>query len=65
MLSRYRAGAARQLEQFADAFWVPADKSRVMRRDAQIAYVHEHHTWRTLALEWQGWLSDIVRRQAA
>jgi glycosyltransferase involved in cell wall biosynthesis len=32
------------------------------RRDAQIAYVRENHTWQKRALEWESWLSEILRR---
>jgi glycosyltransferase involved in cell wall biosynthesis len=33
------------------------------KREAQIAYVREHYTWEKRALEWQSWLSEIVRRR--
>jgi len=33
------------------------------RRDAQIAFVHEHYIWEKRALEWQSWLLEIVSRQ--
>ena len=70
-LGEYQQNHTKLAEDFA-AMTVDALKaqrrdpeSASARRDAQIAHVHEHYTWQKRALEWQGWLSDIVRREAA
>jgi glycosyltransferase involved in cell wall biosynthesis len=34
----------------------------LLRRDRQIAFVRKHYTWPARALEWQTWLSEIVRQ---
>ncbi len=37
-------------------------QAALARRERQIAFVREHYTWPGRALEWQTWLSDIVRQ---
>src|SRR5258706_10588925 len=70
-LTEYRHDRARLAEEFA-AMAVEVLKAQrldpagaVARRDAQIAYVREHYTWGKRALEWQDWLSGIVRGRQA
>jgi glycosyltransferase involved in cell wall biosynthesis len=67
----YRADRAKLAEDFAvmaiDALKAqPLDPANARaKRDGQIAYVREHYVWPKRALEWQGWLHEIVRRHAA
>jgi glycosyltransferase involved in cell wall biosynthesis len=39
-------------------------QAALSRRERQVAFVREHYTWPKRALEWQAWLSDLVRRPA-
>jgi glycosyltransferase involved in cell wall biosynthesis len=50
--------AAMAVEQLKEMRYSP--QTAMARRDAQIAYVRQHYTWRLRALEWQAWLREIA-----
>src|SRR5215831_871732 len=37
-------------------------ESALTRRERQIAFIRQNYTWPGRALEWQAWLSDVVRQ---
>jgi len=63
----YRHDHTRLAQDFADMTMQALEDLRsdpgtaMARRAEQIAYVREHHTWPKLALEWEAWLSQIVK----